>query len=473
MDFDLINNVVAELAELLTGSRVAKIYQPSPEILIFKLWTGRETLRLLVSAEGSKSRIHLTEQTWPNPHIPPRFCQLLRARISRINSIEVVNRDRIVQLKCAGKHGDCLLMIELTGKNSNLALLDTDGLIIDVLKRVAGGENRRSLLAGEKYHFPEKKQFSTEIQTELREEVEPEDSWNMIVEKHYSRDAVAKHKMDFRQQLLSTIQRHRKKLQKRIVSIEKELVLQENGDRYRQFGDLLLANLYTIKPNAESIELINYYSQPEERVVILLDPLLSPQQNAEKYFKKYKKARRGREHGERRRAETQTELAWIEQLEYQLRDAVKNSDIEEIADELRREGLLKEKNNLHKKRTLQPSKPHEGLSPSGCKILWGRNNRQNDELSTRIAKSGDLWFHAQNIPGSHVLLQVPAGTKVAEEDILYAAALAAGYSRARNDNKVDVMVADAKFIHKPVGSKAGLVTVLHYKTLLVKPFRLD
>ncbi|RLB75249.1 MAG: hypothetical protein DRH06_08335, partial [Deltaproteobacteria bacterium] len=105
MKLDLIKHVVAELAEPLADARVSKIYQPAPEIILFKLWNGRETLRLLLSAEVQKSRLHLTDRTWPNPHIPPRFCQLLRARITRIDSISVVNDDRIVQLECQGKQG--------------------------------------------------------------------------------------------------------------------------------------------------------------------------------------------------------------------------------------------------------------------------------------------------------------------------------------------------------------------------------
>ncbi len=473
MNFELIHNVVDELAERLAGSRVTKIYQPSPELLVFKLWTGRETLRLLVSAEGSKSRLHLTEQTWPNPHIPPRFCQLLRARISRIDSMTVVNSDRIVQLVCNGKHGECRLMIELTGNHSNLVMVDTDDIIIDVLKRVVGNENRRSLLAGEKYHFPEKKQFSAETHSELIENAEAEESWSQIVEKHYSLVAAGQNKMDFRQQLLGTVRKHVKKLRKRIAGIEKDLLQQEDSDRYRQLGELLLANLYTVKQEMESVELLNYNVHPEEMVTIPLDPLLSPQQNAENYFKKYKKSKRGREHSERRLKETQAELEWIEQLDYQLQDAVKNSDTEEIAAELRKAGLLKDKNNLHKKRTLMPSKPHEALSPSGLKVVWGRNNRQNDEISIRIAKAGDIWFHAHHLPGSHVLLQVAKGPEAKEEDLLFAASLAAGYSRAKNDSKVEVMMAEAKSVHKPAGCRAGLVNVLSYKTLLVKPFRLD
>ena len=193
--------------------------------------------------------------------------------------------------------------------------------------------------------------------------------------------------------------------------------------------------------------------------------------DAEKFFKRYQKGVRGEKHSQRRSRETQTELEWLGQLDYQLKDTVKNSDIEEIAQELRQAGLLKDKNRLHAKRTLQPSVPHEAVSPSGHKIFWGRNNRQNDEISTKLLKGGDLWFHAYQTPGAHVVLKIRSGQSAAEADILYAAAIAAGYSKAREDSKVEVMVAEAKFVHKPKGGRAGLVNVLKYQTVLVDPLR--
>lgn len=474
MKLELIKHVVSELAASLAGARISKIYQPSPEILIFKLWTGRETLRLLVSAEGQKSRLHLTEQTWPNPHIPPRCCQLLRARITRINSIDVVNDDRIIKLGCQGTQGVCHLYIELTGNKGNLILVDDRGLIIDVLKRIPGDADKRALLAGERYIFPEKINFNVREDAILPALPEGICSWNQAVEKLYSESQHSENKHDFRKQLQQTVARQIKKLQKRQLSIEKEALKQKNYDAERIRGELLLANLHSVRRGMTEIVLQNYYQQPAEEQQILLDPLLTPQENAEKYFQRFKKGKRGQEHSRRRLEETQAELEWLQQLEYQLQDTVKNSDIEEIAAELRQVGLLKDKNRLHSKRTLQPSKPHEVTSPSGFKILWGRNNRQNDEISTKTLKNGDFWFHVYNAPGAHVVLKAgQSNTESLDVDLHYAASLAAGYSKSKDDDKVTVMFAEAKAVHKPKGSKPGLVNVRQYKTLVVKPFRID
>ncbi|MEA3362214.1 MAG: NFACT family protein [Thermodesulfobacteriota bacterium] len=474
MKLNLIKYVVAELSEQLVGARISKIYQPAPEILLFKLWNGRETLRLLISAEVQKSRLHLTEQNWLNPHQPPRFCQLLRARISRIVSLRVVNDDRIVQFNCVGSQGDCQLIVELTGKSSNLLLLDDLGMIVDVLKRISAEDRERQILPGEKYLFPCKIVPQQKTAQESPPQQELNCSWNQTVEKLYSGVEATENKHDFYRQLQQTIGRQTKKLQKRLLGIEKDLQKQQNSDSDRQKGELLLANLHSLQPGIDNVVLQNYYLQPPEPVTITLDPLLKPQQNAEKYFNRYKKAKRGQEHSQRRLRETQAELDWLEQLDYQLKDTVKNSDIEEIAQELRDVGLLKDKNRLHTKKTLQPSKPHETTSPSGFRILWGRNNRQNDEISTKILKSGDFWFHVHHAPGAHVVIKVGSTKKiVTDEDLNYAASIAAGYSKVRNDTKVEVMLAEAKSVRKPKGCKSGLVNVLQYKTLIVKPFRLD
>ena len=474
MKYNLIKSVTAELSKSLVGAKVSKIYQPAPDVLIFKLWNGRETLRLLISTETSRSRLHLTDHNWLNPHHPPRFCQLLRARISRIVSLCVVNDDRIVQINCTGGQGDCRLMVELIGKSSNLLLLNDLGMIIDVLKRDSAKGKERKILPGEKYFLPENLTLKQKTDEELPDQLEENFSWNQTVEKLYSSMEYTENKHDFYHQLQQTIDRQTKKLRKRLVGIETDVQKQLNFTMERQKGELLLANLHSLKRGMDQITLLNYYLQPPATVPINLDPLLSPQQNAEKYFKRYKKIKRGEEHSQRRLQETQSELDWLEQLDYQLKDSVKNSDIEEIASELRQVGLLKEKNRLHTKRTLQPSKPHEAISPSGFTIIWGRNNRQNDEISTKVLKSGDYWFHVHRAPGAHVVIKVGSVKNiVTDEDLSYAASIAAGYSKMRNDNKVEVMLVEAKSVHKPRGCKPGQVNVLRYQTMMVKPFRPD
>lgn len=470
MKFSLLQQVVVELNDTTIPARVSKIYQPHPEVIILKLHVRQQTVKLLLSSEGQKNRLHLTEQEWLNPSQPPRFCQLLRSRISRIDQVNLVNDDRVVQLRCAGLKGSTTLMLELTGCFSNMILLNDQGEIIDLLKRVEGDGVRRSLLPGESYSFPINKDLK---KNELAENVDQGDlTWSQYVEKLYSRKESAENKQDFKVVLQKTLTGQIKKLKKRLKNIAAEHEKHLNCEQDKQNGKLILANLYQIKKGMKAITVDNYYESPPKPLEIVLDPFLNPQENAEAYFKRYKKARRGLEHSRRRLQETQDELDWLGQLDYQLNDSVKNTDIEAIAQELRDAGLLKENNQLHARRTQPPSKMLETRSPSGLRILWGRNNRQNDEISTRLLKKGDLWFHVHQAPGSHVVLKrSEAPQLISDEDILMAASIAAGYSKKRHDSKVEVMQAEAGEVRKPKGVRPGLVSVKIYTTIQVKPLR--
>ncbi len=472
MQYELINNVVNELSLSLAGAKVSKIYQPSEFLVIMKFWNGRETLRLLLSADSPQSRIHLTERDYLNPSTPPRFCQLLRSRITTVLSVDILNADRIVRMQCIGKQGLCTLIVELTGQKSNMLLCDEEGIIIDCLKRYQGDDSGGSCVSGISYGSPDQ-QKRMSVKNETYEKA-PNQSWSQFVEKSYTEASETFYTHDLKGQLKKTIRKQMVRLKKRIASIDSETQKQQGFTKYKDFGELILAHIYLIDRGMDKISLENYHKQPPQSIEINLDPLLSPQQNAERYFQRYKKFKRGLDHSARRLIESKEELEWLAQFDYQLDDGVKKSDIEEIAEELRRTGLLKEKNQLHKRRTQKPSKPVETDSPSGFKIIWGRNNRQNDEISTKFIREGDLWFHAYRVPGSHVVLK--KGERPAsflDADIHYAAAIAAGYSRGRLDTKVEVMVAEANRVKKPRGARSGLVTVQKYKTILVAPIRVD
>ncbi len=471
MRYAVLENVVAELAERVVPAAVVKIYQPGPDLLVFRLRAGRETLSLLLSAEPGRGSIHLTGTQFLNPSRPPRFCQLLRARISRLTAIDLIGRDRIVALDCRGRGGRVRLILELTGRNGNMALVDDQGLIVDVLKRVESEEAVRMMLPGRRYVCPESdSQQRTGRQNGSEQEKPAGMSWNHYVEKLYNGEGGSIARQDYVVYLHRTVAREKKKLLRRLKNIAGELSRQENFLHFRQCGDLILAQMAQVRKGMTQVVVDNYYLDPVQPVTIQLDPRLSPQENAGKYFTRAGKAERGVEHSKRRLRESGQELEWLEQLEYQLNDLVKKTDIEEIADELRAAGLLKDKNQLYSRRTQRPAALHSALSPSGFKVMWGRNNRQNDELSTKYLKQGDLWFHVRNAPGCHVVLKSGApGQSFSDDDVLFAAAIAAGHSKLKSDTKVEVMKAEAGAVHKPKGAKPGLVTLSRYTTLLVAP----
>ena len=465
MDLEQLTAVVAELGPELTGARVAKIHQPSADLLVLRLWTGAANRKLLIAATAQDCRIHFTEQSFPNPFAPPRFCQLLRARIGRINGIRQLNADRIVELSCQGPKGECRLIVELTGRSSNLVLVDATGKIIDVLKRHPQIRNA----PGKPYLFPEKK-----TPTQLKPSVTETElaAVSGSVEKLYSAEDDSAEPSDLRQRLLKVIAKEQKKLTGRLKKIAEEQSRQQGFEQYRRHGDLILANLRQIKKGQTAIVVSDYYQDPPEDITLILDTKLSPQDNAERCYHKYKKARRGLEHSARRIVETEDELAWLEDLEYQLQSAEQPADIVLIAEQLKGARLLKDKTS-RLPRTSHAKTPlfKELTSPGGFKVLWGTNSRQNDYLSTRVLQKGDLWFHAHNYPGAHVVLKTVQGRAPFETaDIEFAAALAAANSKAKHDSKVEVILAEAGSVKKTAGARPGMVTVQQYKTLMVKPF---
>ena len=155
MDILTLEAVTVELQQQISGARIDKIFQPEADILIIRLWNGRENLRLLISVAPRSPRIHLTDQSFPNPPAPPRFCQLLRSRISRILEVRQSENERIVQLLCQGAQSRVYLLVaELLGRRSNLVLVDDHEMIVDVWKRDTEGSTGRPLLPGEVYLPP-------------------------------------------------------------------------------------------------------------------------------------------------------------------------------------------------------------------------------------------------------------------------------------------------------------------------------
>jgi predicted ribosome quality control (RQC) complex YloA/Tae2 family protein len=276
--------------------------------------------------------------------------------------------------------------------------------------------------------------------------------------------------------LAKVIALQRKKYDKRLANIAAEAIRQAEPETLRVQGDLLLANLHRIPRGSESVEVDNYYQAPVTKLNIPLDVKLNPQENAERYFRLYRKAKRAGEHIKRRRLETEQEIAWLDQVELALDEADNAEDLYQVQLELEAAGLLgKTRGQLGRRPLLPPEKQlHQAVSPSGLKLFWGKNSRTNDYVSRRLTGKEDLWFHAHRMPGCHLVMKCEGRREqVSEQDILFAASFAAGYAKGKDTGKVEVMVARGRDVRKPKGARPGLVTVDAYRTVLVVPRRLD
>lgn len=261
-------------------------------------------------------------------------------------------------------------------------------------------------------------------------------------------------------------------LKNNIERCEKKLALQlealcasERMEEYRLKGELLTANLHLARKGQKSCRVPNYYDPECAPMDIELDEKLSPGQNAKRYFKLYQKARSARELAAEQRAKTQAELDYLEGQMDNLEKCTEESELSEIRAELEQQGYVRANHNRRQMKALAPSSPLHFISSAGAHILVGKNNLQNEKL-TQTANPTDVWLHAKDMPGSHVIIAQSAPD---DQTLLEAALLAAYYSKGRSSSLVPVDYTQRKYVKKPGGSKPGFVIYTHQRTLYVTP----
>lgn len=270
-----------------------------------------------------------------------------------------------------------------------------------------------------------------------------------------------RHGAGVRRVLLNNIERCEKKLALYQDAIEGE----ETIERLRLYGELLTANLHGVAPGAREAVVMNYYLDPPEAMAIPLDPQHSPNENAQRYYKKYQKAKAARLISEERRSQVLEELAYLEGQLDNLGKCTEDGELIELSEELRQMGYLKARQSRQKPQKLPPSKPLRFIASDGTEIFVGKNNRQNDALTAK-AVGEDIWLHTKDIPGSHVILK---SAKPAKEALYEACLLAAWYSKARGSENVAVDYTPRKYVKKPAGAKPGMVIYTTNKTAYVTP----
>lgn len=291
-------------------------------------------------------------------------------------------------------------------------------------------------------------------------------SFSALLDDFYAKREQAERVKQKGQDLLKTANNAATRLRRKIVLQEKELLDSKDRDKWRIYGELITTNLYRMERGMRCLTAQNYYDPECKDVNIPLDVKLSPQENAAKYFKKYTKAKAAEKHITQQLEMGRAELQYLESVLQELTLAESEQDFNDIRSELTDGGYLRSKG---KKQSFQrPSKPREFRSTNGLRILVGRNNRQNDRLTTKDAEKWDLWFHTQRIHGSHVILST-GGAQPDEESIAEAASLAAYFSQAQGSTKVPVDYTPVKYVKKPAGAKPGMVVYTTYKTMLTDP----
>lgn len=442
----------------------------------------------------------------------------------RILEISVSNKNEI------GDNVAATLIIEIMGKHSNIILMDkASGNIIEAIKHVGFSQNSyRTILPGSSYVTPpqtDKRNPFTISDEKLFEILHTEDlsarslqnlfqglghdtaaelsqrltsdklkifraffasstqatltsksftpilfadsqkefpSLSQLLDAFYQdkaeRDRVNQQASELIHRVENELEKNRKKLTKQ----EQELVATENAEEFRQKGELLTTFLHQVPNNQDQVELDNYYTS--EKITIVLDKALTPNQNAQRYFKKYQKLKEAVKHLTGLIEETKETIQYLESVETALSQA-NLTEISEIREELIQTGFIRRR---QREKIQKRKKPEKYLSTDGQTIiLVGRNNLQNDELTFKMAKKEELWFHAKDIPGSHVV--ITGNLQPSDEVKTDAAELAAYFSKARLSNLVQVDMIEVKKLNKPTGGKPGFVTYTGQKTLRVTP----
>ncbi|PIE33156.1 hypothetical protein CSA56_12565 [candidate division KSB3 bacterium] len=247
----------------------------------------------------------------------------------------------------------------------------------------------------------------------------------------------------------------------------------ERAEEYKHKGELLTANIYQLQKGMKTASVLDYYQDEQPQIDIELDPRLTPSQNAQRYFKRYNKLKQGKKVTQQRLLETCRAITYLEEVKFFLETAETIEELQQFHTELHgaAQGSSQGKSRRKKQKHDEPVQPFlRLLSSDGFPIYVGRNSRENDLLTQRTAQPEDIWLHAHQAPGSHVLiLNRDRRSDIPESTLREAAALAAYHSKLRKSGKADVIYTRKKYVKKPKGSPPGLVIVSQFQTIRVTP----
>ena len=298
---------------------------------------------------------------------------------------------------------------------------------------------------------------------------QPLDSVNSMIDLYFGYQVFSDNFSRHKNYLSGIIKKELKKQNTQLSQHLKTFDSEEKQEKYRQYADIIMANLYKITQGIEYAEIENFFDE-NKIIKIYLDKMLSPNANAQKYYKLYNKAKNAAMYSQKLAEKIKQEVDYLETIRESINLAENLSDLKEIEQELISQNIIKSNNyQVSKKEKKEKIKLTEFISSDGFNILVGKNNRQNEFL-LKIADPEDIWLHTLNLPGSHVLIKVPQNNNEVPETTLHEAVYtAAYYSQAKESSNVPVVFTRKKFVKKPSGSKPGFVIFTHEKTLVVNP----
>lgn len=515
-----------ELNNLSTG-KIDKVQEVSEYEFLFTIRRNRVNYRLLISLSPNYPRINITEKTYSFPREPKSFTMLLRKYFEGaiVDSITTHETDRIITITTSryselGDFERISLIVEIMGRYSNLVIVK-DNKIIEALRHI-GISDLRSIMPNGNYEYPDTlgkvnpyKLSDKELKTILEEAITPKeltnkilglsynaairvfesdkytnfinlinsntpsiskdfkdinyyytdgatkfDSYSKALDEFYSsvslKDRIKSKTDNISQFIDKLITKNKKKL----VKLDEDIKKAENAEIYKLYGELLIANSY-IDKKLDKIDVLNYYTN--ETITIPLDPKLYIKENANNYFKKYKKSKNTIIYANKEKEIALDEIDYFNLLKSQVENAQVVDDVLEIQDELIKEHYLTSSNKQTKK-----AKPKIlTYEYNGNLILVGKNNIQNEIVTHELARKDSLWFHVKDAPGSHVVLQ--KSDDYTEDEIRLVANIASLYSPLKDSSSVPVNYTKVKYIKSIPGKRKCFVSITHEKTIYIDP----
>jgi predicted ribosome quality control (RQC) complex YloA/Tae2 family protein len=471
VDLATITAIRKELESELVNRRFGSIFQLSKTDLAidFRLPDSRY---LFLSVDSKNPRAFLIRRKLRelerSSGTPGNFALTLRKYISgaELSSVEQIDNERVLLLAFTaedelGELEKYILAAQLTGASANLFLLDRSSTILACLRQTLGTGQQ----IGDRYEPPARRAAEFD-QPAAHVEVDAKG----LSDRLDAEDQVRAEERRFQSVANAASAKLRHEISKREKLVQKlndDLAGHGDADKWKRFGDLLLANASSARRDGETVFVIDYFDEAAPEIPIAVDENDSLTEAAEKFFKRYTKARNARLEIEKRKDAVAKELARFSSLREDLDAAIEARDEDRI-DEI--------VGNKKQPITRKPQKRPEVLtgtrsfvSSDGFEILVGKKAKDNDFLTFRIAKSLDTWMHAADYPGSHVVIRNPNRKEIPHRTLVEAAQLAAFYSQGKAQPKAAVHYTQKKFVNKPKGSAAGLVSLASFKTVLVEP----
>ncbi|HBB87791.1 MAG TPA: hypothetical protein DC047_09270 [Blastocatellia bacterium] len=471
MHQETLKTIVAELEDLLAGRSLGRIFQLSPTSLVIDFHLRQDGL-LFISVEPAAPRLYLVKrgvrELERNAISPSPFAQALHAMLGGAAVVSVTKDEveRIVRFHFAApsevvERPLTTMVAQLTGRSANLFLLDGDQRIVHALRRPMGEGQQLN----EIYQPPPQS-----IARVSREPIIPLGSFQTMSEaaaEHYRQletDDEFKHAAA---KLREQVRREISKREKLRANLQKDLVDHGDADTHKRLGDLLLANIANAKRAGDRVTLTDYYSEGQPDLELTIDENKSLQEAAADAFSRYGKAKRAVGEIKERLTLVERELDELKKKQTGLEEAIARGD-ESILTRIA-EGKQKTTARAKAKESKNIPGTRRYRSSDGYEVIVGRTARDNDNLTFRVARPNDLWLHAGDYPGSHVIVRNANRRELPQRTVIEAAQLAAKFSQAGNDSKVIIHYTPRKFLSKPKGSAPGLVRMSTFKAIAVEP----